>query len=353
MAVTAIVGAGVMGSAVAFPLSDNGHEVRLVGTHLDTDIIASVQATGFHPTLKRYMPDGVTAYQVDRIDEAIDDADLIVSGVNSAGVAWQGRTLGATLRQPKPVVAITKGLDVSDSGELVTLNDVLERAIVTAGGPHCEVSGIGGPCIAGELAGRRPSCVLVGSPSVERAMWIAEILRTDYYVIRPTVHRFALEIGVALKNAYTLGVGIASGMLERLGGVDEAGAHTHNLEAAVFAQGTSEIRRVLEVHGELDRFSAGLPGAGDYFVTVVGGRNIRFARMLGAGTSVSDALSTMEGITLEGLSIVRSMENALPALKRRAVIAEGELPLLEYLIATIRNGRAEEFPLGCFFPDLE
>ena len=354
MAVTAIVGAGVMGSAVAFPLSDNGHEVRLVGTHLDTNIIASVQATGFHPALKRYMPEGVTAFQIDRIDEALDDVDLIVSGVNSAGVAWQGKTLGATLRQPKPVVAITKGLDVSESGELVTLNDVLERGIVAAGGPRCEVSGIGGPCIAGELAGRRPSCVLVGSLSVERARWIAEILRTDYYVIRPTVHRFALEIGVALKNAYTLGVGIASGMLERLGGTDEAGAHTHNLEAAVFAQGTSEIRHVLKVHGELDRFAAGLPGAGDYFVTVVGGRNIRFARMLGAGASVPEALKAMKGITLEGLSIVRSMASALPMLKERGLIANGDLPLLEYLIATMESGRkAEQFPLTQFFPDLE
>lgn len=37
----AIVGAGLMGSATAWPLSDNGHSVRLVGTHLDGEIIAS------------------------------------------------------------------------------------------------------------------------------------------------------------------------------------------------------------------------------------------------------------------------------------------------------------------------
>ncbi len=35
MAVITIVGAGMMGSALAFPARENGHEVRLVGTHFD------------------------------------------------------------------------------------------------------------------------------------------------------------------------------------------------------------------------------------------------------------------------------------------------------------------------------
>ena len=39
MAVITIVGAGMMGSALAFPARENGNEVRVVGTHLDRDII--------------------------------------------------------------------------------------------------------------------------------------------------------------------------------------------------------------------------------------------------------------------------------------------------------------------------
>ena len=35
MAVITILGAGVMGSSMAMPACDRGHEVRLVGTHLD------------------------------------------------------------------------------------------------------------------------------------------------------------------------------------------------------------------------------------------------------------------------------------------------------------------------------
>ena len=33
-----IVGAGMMGSALAFPARENGHRVRLTGTHLDREI---------------------------------------------------------------------------------------------------------------------------------------------------------------------------------------------------------------------------------------------------------------------------------------------------------------------------
>ena len=39
MAIVTILGAGRMGTAVTWPLRDNGHEVRLVGTHLDAEII--------------------------------------------------------------------------------------------------------------------------------------------------------------------------------------------------------------------------------------------------------------------------------------------------------------------------
>ena len=37
--VITIIGSGMMGSALAFPAAENGHEVRLVGSPLDNDII--------------------------------------------------------------------------------------------------------------------------------------------------------------------------------------------------------------------------------------------------------------------------------------------------------------------------
>ena len=42
MAIVTIIGAGMMGSALAFPARENGNEVRIVGTHLDREIIERV-----------------------------------------------------------------------------------------------------------------------------------------------------------------------------------------------------------------------------------------------------------------------------------------------------------------------
>ena len=44
-----IIGAGMMGSALAFPLTDNGHAIRLVGTHLDEAIIGLAISCTMNP----------------------------------------------------------------------------------------------------------------------------------------------------------------------------------------------------------------------------------------------------------------------------------------------------------------
>ena len=79
MAVITVVGAGMMGSALSMPARDNGHEVRLVGTHLDRDIIDSLKESGYHPTLKRQLPDGIKAFQLEEIEQALPGTDVVTA----------------------------------------------------------------------------------------------------------------------------------------------------------------------------------------------------------------------------------------------------------------------------------
>jgi glycerol-3-phosphate dehydrogenase (NAD(P)+) len=125
MTTVAILGAGVMGSALAFPLCDNRHDVRLVGTHLDEEIIQAVRATGVHPGLGRRLPEPVRPYQLDQIEAALDGVEVVVSGVNSFGVAWAGRQLAPLLQPGTLVIAIAKGMDADQAGNLRLLPDVL------------------------------------------------------------------------------------------------------------------------------------------------------------------------------------------------------------------------------------
>ena len=68
MAIITIVGSGMMGSALAFPARENGNEVRLVGTHLDREIIDACQKEGKHPKFDRAFPEGVKYYQIEELE---------------------------------------------------------------------------------------------------------------------------------------------------------------------------------------------------------------------------------------------------------------------------------------------
>lgn len=68
----AVLGAGVMATALTFPAVENGNEVRFIGTHLDDDIIDSIQATRQHPVLELKVDERAKAYHFANAAEAIE-----------------------------------------------------------------------------------------------------------------------------------------------------------------------------------------------------------------------------------------------------------------------------------------
>ena len=129
MTIAVIIGAGMMGTAMCWPLSDNHHQVRLVGTPLDRHIIHRIQADRYHLTLQRPIPQDVAAYQVDDLPNVLQDADLVVSGVSSFGVDWFAQTVGPHLNPAVPVLCVTKGLEDLPDGTLLTLPAALDRKL--------------------------------------------------------------------------------------------------------------------------------------------------------------------------------------------------------------------------------
>ena len=88
MSIITIVGAGMMGSAMCFPAADNHHEVRLVGTPYDREVVERLKKDGYHLRLERQLPQEVTAYQFEEFRQALQGTDLLISGVPSFGVDW-------------------------------------------------------------------------------------------------------------------------------------------------------------------------------------------------------------------------------------------------------------------------
>jgi glycerol-3-phosphate dehydrogenase (NAD(P)+) len=344
----AILGAGVMASALTCPLADNGHDIRLVGTHLDRDIIDQLRATGVHPGLRRNLPDSVRPYQVEQVAAAFDGAEIVLSGVNSFGVRWAGQRLAELLHPDMLVIAIAKGVAADEDGELRILPDVLAEQVPAELRSRIPWAAIGGPSIAGEVAARRDTCVVFTGRDQQALDRLAATFRTGWYHVWTSTDLVGVEVCAALKNCYALGVGFAEGVLERLGQADSPDRN-HNYEAALFAQGTAEIGQMVRLLGGRPETSYGLAGVGDMFVTSTGGRNIRVGRLLGAGLRFSEARARMGEITLEGAAAIQAIGGALPKLTARGIIGPDDFPLLRQLHAVVGREQPPEIPWSAFF----
>jgi glycerol-3-phosphate dehydrogenase (NAD(P)+) len=337
-----------MGTATAFPLADNGHCVRLVGTHLDADIIRTCLETGQHPRLRRQLPDRVQPYYLEQLAEALDGVDLVISGVNSLGVHWIGRTLAPLVRPGMTILSVTKGLHCAPSGELLPLPDVLAAELPAGVRDQIVHAAIAGPCLAGELAARRPSAVIFTARDEQALYHLRSLFHNDYYHVWLSTDLIGVEACAALKNAYTLAVGAAGGVLDRAGGPDEQGVAMHNLAAAVFGGSAWEMSHILRLLGGRPERMVGLSWAADHFVTVTGGRTYRLGRLLGRGLTYSQARAELGEPTLEGAFAVEQMARALPAWQAQGRIGPDDLPLMRLLCRVI----TEDAPLEIPWPDL-
>ena len=149
MPTVTIIGAGMMGSALAFPARENGNEVRLVGTHLDREIIETSEKTGRHPKFTKDFPAGIKYFQVEDMEKAIEGSDMIIGGVSSFGVDWFGDTILPKIPSHIPVLSVTKGLIDTEDGRLLTYPEVWE-AKLEAIGKKLSINAVGGPCTSYE-----------------------------------------------------------------------------------------------------------------------------------------------------------------------------------------------------------
>jgi glycerol-3-phosphate dehydrogenase (NAD(P)+) len=343
-----ILGAGVMGSAMAVPLADNGHDVRLVGTHLDRQIVDTIRSTGVHPGLGRALPAAVRAYQLEEVEAAFAEAEIVVSGVNSVGVEWAGERFAALLRPGQLVIAVSKGVRAEDNGDLRILPDVLAEPVAADVREKVGWAAIIGPAIAGEVAARRDTCVVFCGRDEAVVDRLADAFRTDWYHVWTSTDFVGGEICAATKNCYALGVGLAEGELERRGEPDSAD-RAHNYEAALFAQSAVEIRRWAALVGGDPETALWLPGVGDLYVTSTGGRNVRVGRLLGSGLGFADAAGRLGNPTLEGAAAIEVFGEALGRLTERDVVAPDDFPLMRHLHEVIALELPVNIPWSRFF----
>jgi glycerol-3-phosphate dehydrogenase (NAD(P)+) len=349
MTTVSILGSGIMATALSWPLTDNGHEVRLVGTHLDRDIIDSIKETGIHPNLDLQVPEGVRAYHLEEAEEAFEGAEIAMSGVNSFGVHWAGEQFASLLKPGMMVFAVTKGMEADESGNLRILPEVLAERVPQEVREQVTWSAVIGPSIAGEVAVRHESCVVFAGREADVLEKLAETFRTDYYHVWTSTDFVGAEVCAAMKNCYAFGGGFMEGLLDKEG-KSEAKYRRYNYGAALFGQATRELGQWMELLGGNQETPNGLPGVGDMFVTTMGGRNVKAGRFAGAGVPFSEVQNErMKGVTLEGVAAIKVVGGALVKMTERGVVGAKDFPLMRHLYAVVAEDEPLNMPWETFF----
>jgi glycerol-3-phosphate dehydrogenase (NAD(P)+) len=343
-----VLGAGMMGTAVTIPLAGKGHDIHLVGTHLDSDIIEEIHERRFHPRLRSYVNESVKPCTYLGLEQAMVGAELVILGVNSQGVDWAAEMLGPVLPENVPVVMLTKGL-AGDGQKLQLLPDVFRNGLPASSRDQIRIAAVGGPSIAGELAAHRHTCIVLTGNNQDFLDWVVEIFRTPYYHIWTSTDMIGVEVCVALKNLYSLAIGAVQGLLEKEVTADN-GAVMYNLAAALFAQGAWETAYLVDYMGGSISSIYSLPGVGDLYVTSQGGRNTRMGRLLGLGMGYHDAKAAhMPEDTIEGADLSLAIGPTVMNLVQQGELSEAALPLLLKMVDVINHNATVEFPWNDFF----
>ena len=174
------------------------------------------------------------------------------------------------------------------------------------------------------------------------------IFHNDYYRVWLSTDPVGVEVFAALKNAYTIGIGSARGMLEAAGGPDEINAAMHNTAALLFAAAARELAQIVGIMGGRAEGFIGLQGAGDLYVTCTGGRTFRLGWLMGKGLTYSQAQAEMREDTLEGAFAVLQMARVLPIWEAAGRIGPDDLPMLRAIIRAITT----DTPLALPWDDL-
>ncbi|MGH2830329.1 MAG: NAD(P)H-dependent glycerol-3-phosphate dehydrogenase [Actinomycetota bacterium] len=318
MSAIAILGAGAMGAALAAHLSREGRGPALLATEFDAEASAAMRDGRPHPGLGLVLPP-LRIVDPGDWDAELRDAEIVVPAVSTAGLVGVIERVAPAIGPSGLYAVATKGWDSA------TMRSAASVAADAAGDPK-RVVALVGPSLAVEIAAGVPTGMVAACEHEDAAMRVAEAFSSPRLRVYTSTDVAGVEVGAALKNVVAIAAGLCDGIAE---------AHNvawTNTKAFVFARGLAEMATLCRAVGGRPETILGLTGAGDLFVTTLGGRNARFGRLVGSGVSPPDALAQLR-TTVEGYENARSAA----ALAR----AHGlDLPIVNAVHAVLHEGRS-------------
>lgn len=289
----AVIGAGAMGAALAILHARAGLRTALLGTRFDDVTVEACRAGRPHPALGIVLDPSIDCRKHDAWGAILPNTERVVVAVSSDGLADVVTFVAPRARAHALWAIATKGWD---SETLRTPSEVVRDALGTGD----RVVVLAGPALAPEVVAGAPTAMVSASVSDHAAKEVAATLEAGGVSPTITDDIAGVEVAAAYKNVTAIAVGICEGLSERL--PERVYVHRYaNARAAMFARGLCDMSLLSSAQGGRPETIFGLAGAGDLYVTCLGGRNGNFGRLLGAGQTAEQAQATI-GSTVEGVA---------------------------------------------------
>lgn len=281
MAKIGIIGAGSWGTALAWLLRNNGHQIT-VWSILEEEIRMLKESHEQKEKLPGVILSDDTEFTTD-LEGAIKGKDALVLAVPSPFTRSTAAKMAPYVENGQKIINVAKGIEEKT---LMTLSEVIEEEI-----PGANVAVLSGPSHAEEVGKGIPTTIVVGAKDRETAEYLQNLFMSPVFRVYISSDVLGIELGAALKNVVALAAGMADGL-----------GYGDNTKAALITRGIAEIARLgISMGGRIETFY-GLTGIGDLIVTCASmhSRNRRAGILIGQGASMEEAMKEVK-MVVEGV----------------------------------------------------
>jgi glycerol-3-phosphate dehydrogenase (NAD(P)+) len=248
--------------------------------------------------------------------EAMDRADLVILAVPSQSMRHNIRQVKDYLNDSTLIVSATKGLEVG-SGK--RMSQVIAEEIDARFHPNICV--LSGPNMAREVAKGLLSVTVVAAYDAAVAERAKQLINSNEFNVFTSTDVVGVELGGALKNVISLGVGMIDGL-----------GNGNNAKAALIIRGLSEIIVLGTTFGANPLTFIGLSGLGDLVVTSFSpsSRNYYIGNLLAKGCPLKEVMNSTPHVA-EGVSTALAARE----LGQKAGVS---LPVIEQIYKVLYDG---------------
>lgn len=308
------LGIGAWGYCLASLLASK-KENRLICWTTKPDLARQLTEKREHPFFPGFRAKDNMVFTTD-IEEALDQADVIVESVTSAGIRSVFEKVRKFDLPSLPFIVTSKGIE-QNSGK--TLPEVVLEVLGQS--YRSNIGFLSGPGFAQEVVCDLPTSVVGTGFSPEIIQTVCDIFSTPTFRIYPNSDVLGVAFGGALKNIIAIACGISEGL--SLGS---------SSKAALMTRGLHEICKLAVACGCKPATIYGLAGMGDLSLTCSStmSRNFRFGLLLAQGNAKESAQKTI-GMVVEG---AYTCVSALQLCKQHGV----EMPIAKAVYQIIYEG---------------